>query len=252
MCHRRSGVVDDVPGVPARALPGGRHTNLIERTFGVLRGWLTGRAGQPDDQLFCSAAAAHCRATRSDGGSRSTPPAPQPAAPPCTTRRSPPTCCATPPRCVYPRRRRHRSDRAVVRPRKRRTTQIYLHADLALKEKPSRASRHPTPPPAATSHPTRSSRSSTACDYADPCRATRLHAALRDDPQHEVGVMQHTSSGTRSSWSAGRGPPRHRAPAVSPRRSSRARRPSPPRRGSTQEERTPSATSHRRRAARDR
>ena len=48
------------------------------------------------------------------------------------------------------------------------TTQIYLHADLALKERAlARTTPPDTPSPAATSHPTRSSPSSRRCDYAD-------------------------------------------------------------------------------------
>ena len=49
------------------------------------------------------------------------------------------------------------------------TTQIYLHADLALKERALARTNPPdTPSPAATSHPTRSSPSSKRSDYADP------------------------------------------------------------------------------------
>lgn len=47
------------------------------------------------------------------------------------------------------------------------TTQIYVHADLALKERALARTTHSPPPQVATNPPTRSSRSSTTCDYAD-------------------------------------------------------------------------------------
>jgi tetratricopeptide (TPR) repeat protein len=67
-----------------------------------------------------------------------------------------------------------------------------------------------------------------------------------------TGSTSSPSPGHRRSLRVADEPHSTRAPAVSPRRSSRARRPPPRRRGSTRGERTPSATSHRRRAARNR
>jgi len=48
------------------------------------------------------------------------------------------------------------------------TAGIYLHADLALKEKALARTTPPTPPPTATARPTRAWPSSKASDYADP------------------------------------------------------------------------------------
>ena len=72
------------------------------------------------------------------------------------------------------------------------TTQIYLHADLALKERRSHEPPHPTPAPDATSRPTRSSPSSKRSDYPDPDRpdppATQGHSRPgRDNPG--VGIV---------------------------------------------------------------
>jgi hypothetical protein len=53
------------------------------------------------------------------------------------------------------------------------TTQVYIHADLALKQQalarttPAGTTPGRYQPPAATNHRTRSSPSSKACDYAD-------------------------------------------------------------------------------------
>jgi integrase/recombinase XerD len=52
------------------------------------------------------------------------------------------------------------------------TTQVYIHADLALKQR-AIARTPSTLPPAATSQPTTSWRSSTACDYAERCGRQR-------------------------------------------------------------------------------
>jgi hypothetical protein len=47
------------------------------------------------------------------------------------------------------------------------TTQIYLRANLAIKERALARTTPPDTPPGRYRHPTRSSRSSTASDYAD-------------------------------------------------------------------------------------
>ena len=78
------------------------------------------------------------------------------------------------------RRRRHLDDRAVARSRAARLDQIYLHADLAIKQ---RALDRTTPPngPGATGHPTAysaSSRTLTSRDHADLDRGE--HPNLRD------------------------------------------------------------------------
>ena len=57
------------------------------------------------------------------------------------------------------------------------TTQIYLHADLALKERALARTKPPTPNPAATGPPTRSSPSSKRSDYADTTTAIPLPPA---------------------------------------------------------------------------
>jgi len=49
-----------------------------------------------------------------------------------------------------------------------RTTDLYVHADLTLKNGPWPERHHQASSPAATTPPTSSSPSSTACDYADP------------------------------------------------------------------------------------
>ena len=53
------------------------------------------------------------------------------------------------------------------------TTQIYLHADLHLKEK-ALARTAPNTPPAATSHPTACSPASKRSDYAEHPTPTTL------------------------------------------------------------------------------
>ena len=60
------------------------------------------------------------------------------------------------------------------------TTQVYIHADLALKERAIARTAPRTPHPDATSRPTTSSRSLTDCDYAERSRPpARLAARLR-------------------------------------------------------------------------
>jgi hypothetical protein len=62
------------------------------------------------------------------------------------------------------------------------TTQIYIHADLALKEQALARTAPLEATPAATSPPTPSWPSSTACDYADP--AARDTVASSVSGQH--------------------------------------------------------------------
>ena len=69
------------------------------------------------------------------------------------------------------------------------TTQIYLHADLALKEKALARTKPPTPSQVATDRPTRSSPSSKRSDYADP---------IRPDPPTTTAIASHVGITPRS------------------------------------------------------
>ena len=70
-----------------------------------------------------------------------------------------------------------------------RSTDPYVHADITIKEK---ALALTTPAighsPAATGHPTRSSRSSRACNYAEKPNLDSLPTAPRHAPRHSRGV----------------------------------------------------------------
>jgi hypothetical protein len=65
------------------------------------------------------------------------------------------------------------------------TTQVYIHADLTLKERALARTTPPPPPQAATSHQTRSSPSSKACDYADLPSAVTPNAS---GTAHHLGI----------------------------------------------------------------
>ena len=66
------------------------------------------------------------------------------------------------------------------------TTQIYLHADLALKERALARTTPPTSSPAATGRPTSCSPSSKPSDYADLSAA---HAAPASGFTTLVGII---------------------------------------------------------------
>ena len=71
------------------------------------------------------------------------------------------------------------------------TTQIYLHADLALKETSARPDHtRPTPSPAAIDLPTRSSPSSKGSDYADLPAA---HQAATSGSRRQVGIIRRSA-----------------------------------------------------------
>ena len=67
-----------------------------------------------------------------------------------------------------------------------RSTQIYLHADMTIKERALARTTPPTRRQADTTHPTPSSPSSTACDYPEPTQppdrpSPRKTASARDN-----------------------------------------------------------------------
>lgn len=66
------------------------------------------------------------------------------------------------------------------------TVQIYLHADLTLKDEHSHAPRPAAQPPAATSPPTTCSHSWRPCDYAE--RAETKHHP-RNTSHHRLGII---------------------------------------------------------------
>ena len=66
------------------------------------------------------------------------------------------------------------------------TTQIYLHADMTLKEKALARTRPPDSHPAATSPPTSSSPSSKPSDYADLPAA---HKAATSSSRRQAGII---------------------------------------------------------------
>jgi integrase/recombinase XerD len=70
------------------------------------------------------------------------------------------------------------------------TTNIYLHADMTHKHKPSTAPDHSRPNPAATGLPTRSSRSWKPSDYADPIRRDSLR---HKHDRTQVGITQRSA-----------------------------------------------------------
>ena len=155
-----------------------RITPLTSGTVAVLRAWLAERAQCPTRRCSRPAAAAGSAATRSSTGSPTTPPRPPTRCPSLHGK----TITAHVLRHTAAMRLLHAGvDTTVIAlwlgHESVDTTQIYLHADLALKEKALARTRPPTARPAATSPPTASSPSSKALimptsPAPNPCPAT--------------------------------------------------------------------------------
>ena len=89
-----------------------------------------------------------------------------------------------------------------------RSTDAYVHADISIKEKALALTTPARPSPAATAPPTRSSRSSRACNYAEHGQPAVLTSKThRPAPRHSRGVG---IGRRRSPWSPPAG--RYRAP----------------------------------------
>ena len=162
-------------------------------TVARLRAWLAERGGQPDDPLFPTQHGGQLSRDALERRLAKHASRPPPAScPSLATEERHPARAATHRRdAPPPRRRRHLGDRALARPRKLETTQIYLHADLALKERAlartTPASDHARPLPA---HPTSCSPSSRRSDYADqPAAATPFRTELLAD----VGITRRSA-----------------------------------------------------------
>ena len=125
-------------------------------------------AASPTDPLFPTRRGRPLSRDAVDTASPCTPPPPPRPARPCTTRRSPPTCCATPPPCACS----HAGvDTTVIAlwlgHEQLETTQIYLHADLAIKERALARTTPADTTPGRYRPPDPSSPSSKPSDYAD-------------------------------------------------------------------------------------
>jgi hypothetical protein len=70
------------------------------------------------------------------------------------------------------------------------STQVYLHADLALKEQAPPAPHRREPPPVATTHPTSCSPSSKPSNYAGELTMHILPEQARHPPRpHGLGMI---------------------------------------------------------------
>ena len=176
-------------------------------TVAVLRDWLHERQGRPDDPLFPTRHGRPLTPEASRCCSTNTPPPPPQTCPSLTTKR------------VTPHVLRHTNamllraenvDIATIAlwlgHESTNSTEIYLHADNKLKQQAIDRTAPPGTPPGRYQPPTRSSRSSKHCDYAEA--ANPINPPLcRENDRHRA-PSRHNRGNSRNncgSWSRPRG-----------------------------------------------
>jgi integrase/recombinase XerD len=151
-----------------------RHTPLTPATARLLRAWLRERRTEPEDPVFSTRAGGHLSTDAVEDLVDKHVAAATTACPSLQTKR------------VTPHTLRHTCAMNLLGAgvdlttialflghSNTRSTEIYLHADLALKEHALARTAQPQQPRAATARPTSCSRSWRACDYAGRQTSTR-------------------------------------------------------------------------------
>ena len=179
-------------GAHLRAFGKGRKERvapLTSQTVAVLRVWLREQQAQPVDPLFPTRAADRSPATRSNAASPNTSATPRNRCPTLRTKR------------VTMHVLRHTAAMMLLTAgidtttialwlghEQERTTRVYLHADLGLKQRALDQATPPKPAPDATEPPTPCSASSTASDPGDYADLSAPITPSYTGSQPEIGM----------------------------------------------------------------